>query len=562
MKTLKSVAIIVFVFALLVGCSSNSGNGGKEEQPGTAGNASQTPAAASAAPNETQGTTGEEALPEKYDPPISLSTTMFNFNYPKFEDGEDMNNNRWSRHIEETFGIKVTTLWDVPIDQFDQKTSLMIASGDLPDYFAVSPAQFRQLYDADLIMDLTDVFESYAPEATRQVIEKAGAAVFESAHIDGKLMAIPFTGVAQDEVSVLWVRKDWFEKLGMSAPQSMGDVLAMAEAFATQDPDGNNKADTFGLGMNNTFDGRIFGFLNGYHAYKGIWVEDDAGGLAYSSVLPEMKTALEQLQQLYQAGYIDREFGVKSTEKMYEDIGEGRIGMYFGSMGEAAGKLYSVTPETEWLPFAIPSSDGQLAQMQHGPNIYSNLYWVVKKGVSNPEAIFKLSEMWLRYFYNSQTQEELDYFRATPTTGYWMNAPFKLYQSFRGQDTEAVTAVLNGEKDKSTLSLSQLGYYERILKYEAGDRTEWPIRWQYGIDSSGEIALSYTANNQYKGDRLLTTPTETMVLKMPSLIKMEEQMIHGIIMGDSLDKFDSFVTEWKKMGGDEITAEVNAWYKK
>jgi len=27
-----------------------------------------------------------------------------------------------------------------------------------------------------------------------------------------------------------------------------------------------------------------------------------------------------------------------------------------------------------------------------------------------------------------------------------------------------------------------------------------------------------------------------------------------------IDDFDSFVTNWKKLGGDQITQEVNEWY--
>jgi len=28
----------------------------------------------------------------------------------------------------------------------------------------------------------------------------------------------------------------------------------------------------------------------------------------------------------------------------------------------------------------------------------------------------------------------------------------------------------------------------------------------------------------------------------------------------SIDEFDKFVAQWKQLGGDQITAEVNEWY--
>lgn len=43
------------------------------------------------------------------------------------------------------------------------------------------------------------------------------------------------------------------------------------------------------------------------------------------------------------------------------------------------------------------------------------------------------------------------------------------------------------------------------------------------------------------------------------LKKLEEEVYLRIITGEaSIDEFDQFVTDWKKMGGDEIIKEVIA----
>lgn len=42
--------------------------------------------------------------------------------------------------------------------------------------------------------------------------------------------------------------------------------------------------------------------------------------------------------------------------------------------------------------------------------------------------------------------------------------------------------------------------------------------------------------------------------------KMSEVIIKIIMNQVSIDEFDKFVEEWKKLGGDDITAEVNEWY--
>ena len=47
-----------------------------------------------------------------------------------------------------------------------------------------------------------------------------------------------------------------------------------------------------------------------------------------------------------------------------------------------------------------------------------------------------------------------------------------------------------------------------------------------------------------------------------SLDKTMQETFVNIIMGEPIDKFDSFVADWYKLGGESITAEVNEWYSK
>ncbi|MNF17617.1 hypothetical protein D3C80_2212220 [compost metagenome] len=53
-----------------------------------------------------------------------------------------------------------------------------------------------------------------------------------------------------------------------------------------------------------------------------------------------------------------------------------------------------------------------------------------------------------------------------------------------------------------------------------------------------------------------------MTAKKSTLDKMKLEVFTKIIMGQSdVSEFDKFVADWKKFGGDSITAEVNEWYK-
>ena len=56
---------------------------------------------------------------------------------------------------------------------------------------------------------------------------------------------MPFSAQA----NVLLIRKDWLDKLGLQPPKTWDDLAKVAQAFTTQDPDGDGKADTYGLAV-------------------------------------------------------------------------------------------------------------------------------------------------------------------------------------------------------------------------------------------------------------------------------------------------------------------------
>ncbi|MCG7381333.1 hypothetical protein MH144_01660 [Paenibacillus sp. ACRRY] len=61
---------------------------------------------------------------------------------------------------------------------------------------------------------------------------------------------------------------------------------------------------------------------------------------------------------------------------------------------------------------------------------------------------------------------------------------------------------------------------------------------------------------------LLYSQTRTMESRWSNLKKLEDETFLKIIMGAApLDTFDTFVSDWKKQGGDKITEEVKEYVK-
>lgn len=266
---------------------------------------------------------------------IEISTVRAQDPYLKFDEGENFDKNAVYDAYEKDIGVRIKNQWvvDGTVDgpQFQEKLKMAITTNDIPDFFPATPAQVQQLIEADMIQDLTSVYDQYASDETKEFMQKDGGLQMKSGTFDGKLMAIPQTG-NPFAPQLVWVRSDWLKKLNLPEPKTMQDLMNIMEAFATKDPGGTGKS--YGIALNKKFDEGalgLVGFLNGYHAYLNQWIDDGNGGLKYSDIQPEMKEALRGLQDMFKKGLIDPEFAVKDMQKESELIFSNKIGVLYGA---------------------------------------------------------------------------------------------------------------------------------------------------------------------------------------------------------------------------------------
>jgi len=497
----------------------------------------------------------------KIDPPIEVTAVRQLDATTKFAEGESIENNAWNKLYEDEFGIKLKYLWVADPSQYNQKFNVAMASGKLPDIMPVDGTQFSQLVEADQLEDLTEALENYGLPITKELLAKDNGVGFESATFDGKLLGIPVNPGAVDNAPLLWVRTDWLKKLNLPEPKTMDDVFKIAEAFATQDPDGNKKNDTFGLGLDKLLYDPVFGldgFFNGYHAYPKIWIENDAGEYVYGSVQPQMKEALAKLQEMYKTGLIDREFGVKDLEKLIQMGNAEKIGMFYGAMYANVYFLEGkkLNPEMDWKAFKLPSIDDQQAKPQLVFPV--GKYYVMKKGAKHPEALIKMLNAF-NYDWD-KNKYPLTAINQDGDIAKWVYALVTGSNPTQNLDMyEHVTKALEAN-DESLLDPKAAGqkiFYDSVLKWRKADIDGWVYSTIY--DAQG-LLYDYNKNDGLYMTKYKAGPSPTMVEKGATLDKMEVETFTKIIMGEtSIDAFDEFVANWKKLGGDAITEEVAKW---
>jgi putative aldouronate transport system substrate-binding protein len=567
-KKAAALALAVSLSATLLSACGDQNSSGNSASGTTVESGSSTAAG-------TAAEAGNKDPLGKYDPAIdvtfvrAIDDDLAGNILPKTP-GETIEDNRWTKLYQEQLGVNIKYDWTVKggyqQDAYLQKINVTLASGELPDVSIVNSSQLKQLADSDMIEDMTKYYSDYASAYTKDVYTQEGTAVLDSATFDGKLMAVPQADASIESAQFLWIRADWLKKLGLQPPKTMDDVLKISEAFTTQDPDGNNKNDTYGLALTkDLYSGcmGIEGFFAGYHAYPNFWNEDSSGKLVYGSVQPEMKVALQKLAEMYKAGQIDKEFGVKDGGKVAETIAAGKIGMDIGEQWNPMYPLisnFNKDNNADWTGYSLVSADSN--KLMVPLKFRTSLYYAVRKGYEHPEAVVKLINMHLEKNWGETNDFGKYYMPAeNGNVGVWKFSPVAPYPPFKN-----LNAFLDIEKARQSNSISSLKGEPKVIEanlegYAKGDKLQWGWEKIYGVNGVYNVLKKNKADDQLLVEKFVGAPTKTMVERKSTLEKMEKEEFVKIIMGAApIEEFDKFVSDWKKLGGEEITKEVNEWH--
>jgi len=558
LKSGLAILLIVIMTAMVAACSGGSKN---SEQATNQPNSS--PSAQADNGSDTQPS--ESAKPidplSKYDPPIEITTVRAFDDSFKFVEGESLDNNVILDLFKEDMGIVWKNEWSAK--NFDEKLNLAIASKNLPDVFMVNAGQFKELSEAGLLEDLTDIYNDYAIDSVKNSFNYLDGVGLKMGSYKGKLYGLPETRDTTGKPNMLWIRKDWLDNLGLEVPKTIEDVIAVAKAFAEQDPDKNGVPKdkpglmaTIGL-FDSTGVGALDAFAAAYGAYPGKWVKTPSGELEFGSVQPQMRTVLEKAHELYASGALDKEFALKDGGKAIEDVIAGKIGMFYAPFWAPLWPVKESTikdPSANWISVAPPA--GPSGEIKVPETQFAFRWFVVRKGFEHPEAIVKAINYWYDLTLDNGSRypkfAELDQGKYA---GMGLGNYFTLYVTPPDinmvRATQLIEAVQNDDPSQLTPSVQKT----------------WDTIQAGGID--GEMnrkvfleAALIVKNMNRVVDEFYGSPTKTMAQKDAALGKLIVETYTKIIMGDKpISEFDTMVAKWKEIGGDQVTQEVNEWAK-
>lgn len=564
-KFFKQAASFTLVLAMLTACSSSS-------QTETTSKATDS---ANDTNSQSQGSSvadSSNAPDGKYSELITYTLGKNTPTAPRLPEGDTYENNAYTRYLREKFNIQNENAFEAPNgDAYNQQISMAIVSGDIPDIMVVHDYNaFKQLYENDLIADLTDAYEQYASPTVKDIYDSFDGRCLDGAKFDDKLMALP--GTKNDiKPNLLWLRKDWMDKLGLEAPKSLDDVENILTEFVQKDPQGNGSGKTVGLTCN-TWLGDIDFLFTSYGGYKDQWIEDESGNVINGSITEGMKQGLAKANDWYKKGLIDKEFATRTYDDNIALVVNGQCGAFYGywySPDYPFRDALKIDPTMDWQPYLIPLNESEKFNLAtENP---CDKYVVVSKEFEHPEVAVKIINGLSDYMNTDELASEIkEYQKSGVDPGV---SPFDMVVQYKDalyRNHTDIKAALDGQKDPSTLSAENFSNYENIVKYlEKVENNEKPEVNEWASYASRMIGAKMASEAMRSPEVVnVVNPvffgtTKTMKLKDGTLKKMQEEKFLKIIMGEeSIDSFDTFVDEWKKAGGEEITAEVAAEAKK
>ena len=495
----------------------------------------------------------------KYDKPITISVlstdpkntaTEYSSTNPKRKSASE---NEWIDAYSEYLNIKVDRKIAEDATALNATINTAMASGKLPDVMIVSKSMFYTLVENGVCADLTNAYKTYSTTHGKMMAEMVDNApnILKTGTVDGKLVGFPFFCALYGNSEVLWVRQDWLSKVGMSAPKTITELEAVAKAFKDAKFDG--KA-TIGLGLT----GVPSSIMAAYGVVMDTWYQQADKSYIYSNVRDEMKAGLLAVQSMYKKGLFKNDFAV--TNIIGEEIANGVVGMYYAPAWHSVTSIQANMnndPKAEWLPYRIPSLDG--GSIKQWTNDQVGQFIVVNKNCQNPEAIFKMLELEMNIYYDPTDEESLKYNYNADGFQMWNLRIFRDWGIVDKDHYKARLMIEAIDKKSDKVPPVTIDSWKLVKAGLNGDRKVYG--YYLGFIKGHPIIMEQRAKGMLVGG--YNGPiTENMSLYEKTINEALTNAMLKVITGSDISVFENAVKTWNESGGQAITKDVNAYYKK
>lgn len=497
---------------------------------------------------------------------------------PKLPKGDTYNSNAYTRAVDKKFNIKIKDKFEANGDDYKRQVSLAIASGDIPDMMVVSRDEMKELYDNDLIEDMTDVYKDTGSKAIKEAYESYKNRPIEDGTFDKKLMGLPATA-GDLGPSLFWVRDDWTQKLGIKLDAdgngaiTIDELHDLAKTFAEKNPGGTAKNTGIAIAptvVSGSYGGSGYsamGIGDALGSHPGFWLKGADGKIINGTVTKETKDTLTLLNSWYKEGILDKQFGTRTWDDISAMMVNGETGIISGPWHIPDWNLFQAKEKNKDVSFkayALENAQGKVETILNNP---TGNFVVVRKGFKKPELAMKIINFIYDDMRNSPTAAtdypEIAAYHASAVDG--STRPFNIEINPATELLDTVSdakAVLDGQKTENDVKYPDTRSLIKTLQTYSKDpaaakSTDWATYTSriFGVNDVlvkvRNEGLLTEIDSQFFGN------TKTLEEKGADMDKLREETFMKMITGAKpLSDFDNFVKQWHKQGGTQVTQEV------
>lgn len=230
--------------------------------------------------------------------------------------------------INERLGIDLTV--EIVPESNTEKVNVAMASGDFPDIVtgAYGTSATQQWIDDGMVIPLTPYLETM-PNI------KAWIDGYQWSATNGVFYGLPFITQYEAANTLIVMRQDWLDKLGLAYPQTLDEMKNVMLAFTNDDPDGDGKNNTYGYTAekpnasgNTPFDWVFFAYGLPYADYS---LDENDQVIPFFED-PAFVPAMTYIKELWDLKVVDPELMLNDRPKAEEKFYQGKAGSMLGVM--------------------------------------------------------------------------------------------------------------------------------------------------------------------------------------------------------------------------------------
>lgn len=263
-------------------------------------------------------------------------------------DGPEGDNTPVQKYLEQRFHVKIENM-RVDRTNWKEHLNIRLATKEIPDlFFLWSGDEILEYSNQGLLAELpVDLIKQKMPKYAASV-DKLDPMLWNTTVVNGKSFAIPLYWLEGTTPFLPAYNGDWLKAVGFNEPpKTLEEFEKAVYAFTQKDPDGNGKADTYGISARGKDSLATLAFNSVYSAFgtnPSAWLEDKDGKLVNGITLERTREALKLLNKWYKDGVIDKEFLTTDYPKQRKDFANRRTGVIDSGMWNS----YAIAIEPEF----------------------------------------------------------------------------------------------------------------------------------------------------------------------------------------------------------------------